>query len=248
MDKSFETYINKIVKNIKTNKEEKMEIAEELKDHLILLKNEFIEKGYSEKGAIAEAIRSFGDHEQLESGFQKSISPYYSLYRIFLWSIFVIYILYLLLSLIIRFSFFNTTWFQDRLNENSYVDLIIQNTNIIPLKTILTYIIQYEHFLYEHHDLSIFFENIFGNIILFIPFGLLISILFISANNVKSIFIITLTTSFFIEMLQVFSLLAIFDIDDIILHSFGAVIGFYILKAFKRIAVHIRTTYITPLR
>ena len=45
MDKNIETYIDQIVSELNCDENEKREIIDEMKDHLYLLKNEYLEQG-----------------------------------------------------------------------------------------------------------------------------------------------------------------------------------------------------------
>ncbi|MCG2793944.1 MAG: VanZ family protein [Weeksellaceae bacterium] len=74
--------------------------------------------------------------------------------------------------------------------------------------------------------------NIFGNILLFMPFGFL-GIVFPKLNNFKLLIINFLSAIIMIESLQYFTRLGVFDIDDVILNTLGVAIGFWIYKFFK---------------
>lgn len=76
MDKIIETYINQIVSELGCDKKEKQEIVDEIKDHLYLLKNEYLEQGLSDKEATNLALESFGEQNQLKNGFQEAIFPF----------------------------------------------------------------------------------------------------------------------------------------------------------------------------
>lgn len=80
------------------------------------------------------------------------------------------------------------------------------------------------------------FENLFGNILMFIPMGFYLPSLF----KKQKIFLIMLLTviciSTSIECIQFFTKLGTSDIDDIILNVFGAIIGyiFYLIVKGKK--------------
>lgn len=76
------------------------------------------------------------------------------------------------------------------------------------------------------------FINVFGNIIMFTPFGFL-GIVFPKLNDFKTLIMNFLSAIILIESLQYFTRLGVFDIDDIILNTFGITIGFWIYKFFK---------------
>lgn len=77
--------------------------------------------------------------------------------------------------------------------------------------------------------------NVFGNILIFIPFGLFISS-YLKSKKVFSVFFITAITSTFVELVQL-RVGRSFDIDDIILNVAGSIIGFLLyigLKSMKQ--------------
>lgn len=71
--------------------------------------------------------------------------------------------------------------------------------------------------------------NIFGNIIMFTPFGFL-GIVFPKLNDFKTLMINFLSGIIIIESLQYFTRLGVFDIDDIILNTIGVAIGFWVYR------------------
>lgn len=77
------------------------------------------------------------------------------------------------------------------------------------------------------------FINIFGNILMFVPFGFL-GIIFPKLNNFWILILDFLFAIILIESLQYFTRLGIFDIDDVILNTIGVAIGFWIYQLFER--------------
>ena len=77
--------------------------------------------------------------------------------------------------------------------------------------------------------------NIGGNILIFVPFGFLIPMS--SKNKVtRNFFVVTLLAVMFsgaIEVVQIITKVGAFDVDDIILNTIGAIIG-YIVYAIAR--------------
>ncbi|MDE5584409.1 MAG: VanZ family protein, partial [Ruminococcus sp.] len=71
-----------------------------------------------------------------------------------------------------------------------------------------------------------FLLNFLGNIFLFIPWGFLIPIYFKSLRTFRKFIKITLISVLLIESVQLFTMLGSFDIEDILLNSVGAYIGF----------------------
>lgn len=72
-----------------------------------------------------------------------------------------------------------------------------------------------------------FINNIIGNILLFIPFGMFLRYYF--KLKVISLILITILYSLSIEITQIL-INRVFDIDDIILNSIGSIIGYYFSK------------------
>ena len=72
---------------------------------------------------------------------------------------------------------------------------------------------------------NLFYRNIIGNIIMFIPFGFFTSY-YLKLNRKSIIFFISLTVSLVIELIQL-KIGRAFDIDDIILNMVGTFVGYY---------------------
>ena len=78
-----------------------------------------------------------------------------------------------------------------------------------------------------------YWGNIFGNIILFIPFGFLLHYL-LPAKPRKTILLYGLFTSIGIELTQLFLQIGVCDIDDVILNVMGTATGIFLFtKAIK---------------
>lgn len=75
--------------------------------------------------------------------------------------------------------------------------------------------------------------NVFGNILIFVPFGLFISE-YLSAKKVYLVFFISLVTSTFVELVQL-KIGRSLDIDDIMLNVVGSILGYLLYKLLKHI-------------
>ena len=93
-------------------------------------------------------------------------------------------------------------------------DVEFGGINWIPFKEILRYDIGTE----------LFYRQVIGNIILFIPFGYFATY-YAKLTKIRHIFFITFVTSTTIEIVQRF-IGRSFDVDDIILNVVGGIIGF----------------------
>ena len=97
--------------------------------------------------------------------------------------------------------------------------------NLVPFKAI------YISFTdYVWNDFRHFAVNIFGNIGMFMPFGILLTLLF----SLKKAFIIFIIGVLTLETAQLISRRGVFDVDDIILNSIGFLTGYAIIKIIKR--------------
>ena len=104
--------------------------------------------------------------------------------------------------------------------------------NIIPFKTITMYITNF-----DHYNLDTWMMNVVGNVVLFIPLGLLVPILFRSTRNLKAAALLFIRLITYIELLQLITLAGVFDIDDIILNVAGALLGYSIWKVFRKFRI-----------
>lgn len=105
--------------------------------------------------------------------------------------------------------------------------------NLIPIIYTCKYFIST---LSEPDNTSTYFalENIIGNLILFIPLGIFLPLLFANFRKFKKVVIISFLCSLVIEctqhILRQFGTYRTVDIDDIILNTLGAMIGWFIFS------------------
>jgi glycopeptide antibiotics resistance protein len=90
--------------------------------------------------------------------------------------------------------------------------------NLIPFKTILPY-------LMGEYGLLIGGLNLVGNIVLLIPFGLIVPTIYRPMGLLKMLLVASLFC-LGIESIQAFLKIGIFDIDDVILNGLGVMIGY----------------------
>ena len=105
----------------------------------------------------------------------------------------------------------------------TFQDVSWSSSNFIPFKEMLRY----------EFGTKLFFKNVVGNMIMFIPFGFFISY-FLKLKKIYSVFILTLLTSITIETTQLL-IGRVFDIDDIFLNIIGGLIGYFIFKIIYKI-------------
>ena len=81
---------------------------------------------------------------------------------------------------------------------------------------------------------KLFYRNIIGNIIMFVPFGFFVSY-YLKLNKKSFIFFMTLIVSLVIECIQL-KIGRAFDVDDIILNMVGSLCGYFIYRMVDNIA------------
>lgn len=109
--------------------------------------------------------------------------------------------------------------------------------NLMPFETIRAMLSNYSHV----PDVAII--NLAGNILAFIPLGLLVPIILRSFENIRRIFLLGVGTSLTIELIQFIFRVGAFDIDDILLNAAGAIVGY---SFYRLLAKNIFYTHGTP--
>lgn len=101
--------------------------------------------------------------------------------------------------------------------------------NLVPFQTIKQYIVHHDHFNFE-----IWFKNLFGNIVLFIPIGVFLPLLNTKYRRVSALTGATIIMIAVVELIQLLSRVGSFDVDDIILNTLGALLGLMMMKVLFR--------------
>ncbi|WP_164488964.1 VanZ family protein [Romboutsia sp. Marseille-P6047] len=117
----------------------------------------------------------------------------------------------------------------------TYTITLLKITGIIGMKFYFSYVMNgmYNMNLIPFKDVSIMM--LFLNFLLFLPYGFLLPCVFKKLRvNGKKILIIGFTTSFSIELLQLFGG-RFAEIDDILINSLGAYTGFIIFSYISKI-------------
>lgn len=79
---------------------------------------------------------------------------------------------------------------------------------------------------------KMFFSQIVGNMLMFIPFGVYIKY-YLELNHIYLLILITLIISFTIELIQV-KIGRAFDVDDILLNNIGSILGYFGFKCIEK--------------
>jgi glycopeptide antibiotics resistance protein len=107
--------------------------------------------------------------------------------------------------------------------------------NFVPLKTTMNAI---KHAMkFERFRISMLFQNTAGNIVMFVPLGFLLPLVIKKINSFARVFFAGLFFSALIELMQYtersFGVYRSVDIDDVILNTLGAILGWMILCAMR---------------
>ena len=102
-------------------------------------------------------------------------------------------------------------------------DVTWSSNNFIPFREILRYSI----------TSRLFWKNVIGNMIMFLPFGFFISY-YLRVEKLNLTLLLTLIASIAVEFVQM-CIGRVFDVDDIILNLLGGTIGFVIYNVFRKI-------------
>lgn len=140
--------------------------------------------------------------------------------------VFILYLLFLIRMIVFKYPMAQLqqivdTWQKDVILEG------LHTANFIPFKTIKMYI--------RYYDMPGIrsFSNLFGNVLIFVPVGVLLPIVHRASKNVGIMLLNALLLVVGIEVFQLFSNFGAFDVDDIILNCFGVLIGRFIYQIIK---------------
>ena len=120
--------------------------------------------------------------------------------------------------------------FSDRLGRtDGYMEFRYNLTPFLEIRRFITY--------RDSLSLGALLLNLFGNVLVFSPFGFLIPMFRNEETSWYNILLFTFLFSLCIELTQLISMVGVFDVDDLILNTLGGMIGwgFYLLfsRAFE---------------
>ena len=125
----------------------------------------------------------------------------------------LLFILYVLL--LVYFLFFSEEYGRVTAEERVY------RYNLVPF-------VEIRRFWIYREQLGTFavFSNIFGNVIGFLPFGFILPVIFRRMNSGFLICVSGVILSLTVEVLQLVTKVGCFDVDDMILNTLGATLGY----------------------
>ncbi|MDE6313219.1 MAG: VanZ family protein [Lachnospiraceae bacterium] len=134
------------------------------------------------------------------------------LVKVFTWILFTMYIM-----IVFYFTFFSEHFGRTKIhNDYSY--------NLIPFKEIKRF--------WKYRGLLGFenvMVNLFGNVLVFVPFGIILPFLSRRSRSFLLVTLLTLEFSLLIEVIQLITRKGCFDVDDLILNTLGGSLGYILL-------------------
>ena len=109
----------------------------------------------------------------------------------------------------------------------TFQDVSWSSSNFIPFK---------EMFRYRAFS-TMFYRNVAGNLLMFLPYGLFISY-FLKLDKKRTIFLLSFIVSCTIETTQLL-IGRVFDVDDIILNVLGGILGYYLYRLVHLVKDHL---------
>ena len=108
----------------------------------------------------------------------------------------------------------------------------VATANLTLFKTIRMYI--------RYYDRINGFDNLFGNVLAFMPLGVLIPVSFPGIDRFWIVLLYSFWLSLCIELFQLVSHFGVFDVDDILLNTLGGVLGFLVFWAVRLVYRKVR--------
>lgn len=147
--------------------------------------------------------------------------------------IFLIYILILIKLIIFKYPWeelmeITQKWKKDVILEG------LSTANFILGKSIRMYIRYFNKFPFWNG-----FANLVGNLLVFIPYGILLPKAYPSCGKWWRVFYCAVGFVTGIELFQLFSAYGAFDVDDILLNVTGAMMGYIVFAAIRKIKIKI---------
>ncbi len=113
--------------------------------------------------------------------------------------------------------------------QGDYWAQVQSNMNLIPFRTLKLYI----HLLQSTHSLTLIRHavvNLVGNVLMFVPLGLLLPKVYDKLRSGWRFFLTVILMICLVELVQLFTLVGVCDVDDLILNVMGAGVGFLAFK------------------
>ena len=137
----------------------------------------------------------------------------------------ILLLMYINLSVIIRFVFFPRT-----LVDGHVQPLVFETAEMLPLRINLIPLVH----LFEYGSIRDMIWNVIGNTAMFIPSGIILPVVYRKLNSFWKVIAVGALISLCIEFLQLPFSSRASDIDDLILNTLGVAAGYGIYAVFRR--------------
>ena len=138
----------------------------------------------------------------------------------------VYYILFIIYCLTMLWLLFGRRQYQFNGDYHEIFDTLV---NLQPLKTINSYLYVLEN-REEVYLRQVAAYNLFGNVLLFIPYGIFLPYLFKRLRAFWKTMLFGIFTIVCVELLQIFTLRGSCDIDDLILNTISIFLGYIMYR------------------
>lgn len=109
-----------------------------------------------------------------------------------------------------------------------YWEQVAGQLNLVPFRTLRLFADLLDSGVRSHIQMAVI--NLGGNVIMFIPLGLLLPRVFPKLSSLPRVLLTTAAIITAVEIIQLFTLVGSCDIDDLILNVAGAAVGYWLHK------------------
>ena len=109
-----------------------------------------------------------------------------------------------------------------------YWEQVSANLNLVPFRTLRLF----GSLLTDHrpHLVQAAVINLFGNVVMFIPLGLLLPTVWEKLRSLGKVLLTTAAIITIVEIMQLFTLVGSCDLDDLILNLIGSALGYGVYR------------------
>lgn len=149
--------------------------------------------------------------------------------RLLLWALLLGVMLVLTKFVLFKMPFSHYRAFFSHMDKTAVIRQGWEKANLKPFSTIRLF--------YRARSLraEYKYKNIGGNIVGFIPLGMLLPLLFVRCRRFLTTSLSVLGISLLFETIQLFTGLGVFDVDDLILNTAGGMLGYVFVYAAWRL-------------
>jgi VanZ family protein len=241
MIKEFEEVIRQTTDVLKCSSEEKCEIELELQDHLYSAYEYYVASGVDKHEAVERVLTDFGHTETISLQFQQVVSPLYGWLKKLSWVGFFMYSFVVLWKVIIERVIVRVSEYL-RADGPQHLAYVYSNAGSLEGKQFFDFSLWQSNVNFKPFEMIVFYakgdrvnpdialNNLLGNILLLLPLGVLLPFLFYKCKSLLTVIAIAFCTSLLVEMLQFCLQIGMADIDDVLLNTIGAGVGYFIAR------------------